>query len=302
MTKISRLLNFAMFCYALLLFISMTNNLKAQSDALSWDFEGKNIGDSFSHIGWGAADCQAVVANDPVTSGNKVLKVEINNYNAAPVLKYVLPAGKTLADYSSFTFKGNFAQGDVGYKDIVVEAYQNMPTAQFGNNASAKIGSWNRAKMGSTDWENIIVNITNSSTLKDTIFIAFGINCAGTGDVGGAGSKTIWYADDITIVEKTQTDVKNIGSSIPNNYELEQNYPNPFNPATKIQYNISKSSHVTLKVYDVLGRLVQTLVNEQQFAGQYVATFNAQNLSSGIYFYRLEADGFVSTKKLILMK
>ena len=210
MTKINRFINFAIYCCALLLFILMTNNLQAQSDTLSWDFESNNINDTFSHIGWGATDCQATVADDLVTSGNKVLKVEINNYNAAPVLKYVLPAGKTLADYSSFTFKGNFAQGDVGYKTIVVEAYQTMPTAQFGNNTSVQIGSWARSKMGSTSWEDITVDIPNSSTFKDTIYIAFGINCAGTGDVGGAGSKTIWYADDITLVAKPAANTNSI--------------------------------------------------------------------------------------------
>jgi len=147
----------------------------------------------------GAAAVIVPTVISPSNAG-KVLENTIHNYNAAPVLMYVLPAGKTLADYGSFTFKGYFAQGDVGYKDIVVEAYQTMPTAQAFNNASAKIGSWNRAQMGSTAWENITVSITNTTTLHDTIYIAFGINCAGTGDVGGTGVTTIWYADNVTLV------------------------------------------------------------------------------------------------------
>ena len=134
------------------------------------------------------------------SNAGKVLENTIHNYNAAPVLMFVLPAGKTLADYGSFTFNGYFAQGDVGYKDIVVEAYQTMPTAQAFNNASAKIGTWARAQMGSTAWENITVSITNTSALHDTIYIVFGINCAGTGDVGGTGVTTKWYADNVTLV------------------------------------------------------------------------------------------------------
>lgn len=172
--------------------------LKAQA-VESWDFEDKVIGDSLPTIGWSASDIQAKIADDPVTTGNNVLQNTIHNYNAAPVLMFVLPDGKTLADYDSFTFKGYFAQGDVGFKDIVVEAYQDMPTAQAYNNPDVRIGSFNRALQGSTDWEDITIDITDTVGLSDTIYIAFGINCAGTGDVGGTGVVTIWYADDIAI-------------------------------------------------------------------------------------------------------
>jgi GH35 family endo-1,4-beta-xylanase len=191
--------------FIIVLFFVAVGTLKAQSSVVSWNFESNSIGDSLGHIGWSSSDAQAVVANDPVAGGNKVLKNIIHNYNAAPFLRYILPVGKTLADFNSFTFKGYFAQGDVGYKDIIVEAYQTMPTAQFNNNASAKIGSWNRAQMGSTGWENIGVNITNSSSLYDTIYVAFGISCAGTGDVGATGDTTIWYADNVTLVPKAVT-------------------------------------------------------------------------------------------------
>ena len=113
---------------------------------------------NFTTAGAAAAAVPTVLS----PSANKVLQNTIHNYNAAPVLKFVLPAGKTLANYGRFTFKGYFAQGDVGYKDIVVEAYQTMPTAQFANVAANKIGSWNRAQLGSTGWENISVSIPNT--------------------------------------------------------------------------------------------------------------------------------------------
>jgi len=164
------------------------------------DFEDKTIGDTYAHIGWSASDITAEVADDPLATGNNVLKCTINNYNAAPVLEVTLPAGKTLADYGTFKFKGYFAQGDVGWKDIVVEAYQTMPTGQFGNVAGNAIGKWNRAKGGSTAWEDISIGITGSASLTGTIYLAFGINCNGTGDIGGTGVTTIWYADDIELV------------------------------------------------------------------------------------------------------
>jgi uncharacterized delta-60 repeat protein len=104
--------------------------------------------------------------------------------------------------------------------------------------------------------------------------------------------------------------VEDAPRNIPNQFALEQNYPNPFNPSTKIKYTIptvtlslSKGdTYVTLKVYDVLGNEVATLVNEEKSAGSYEVTFNASQLSSGIYFYTLKAGSFIETKKLILMK
>ncbi|MFA7421549.1 MAG: T9SS type A sorting domain-containing protein [Melioribacteraceae bacterium] len=89
---------------------------------------------------------------------------------------------------------------------------------------------------------------------------------------------------------------------IPNIFSLSQNYPNPFNPSTIIKFSIPKSSFVTLKVFDLLGREVATLVNEEKSWGNYKTNFDGSSLSSGIYFYRLQAGSFVDTKKLIFMK
>jgi len=92
----------------------------------------------------------------------------------------------------------------------------------------------------------------------------------------------------------------------PQAISLQQNYPNPFNPSTRIQYSLEKAAQVSLKVYNVLGREVATLVNSRQEAGSYSVPFDITKetfgLSSGVYFYRLEAGSFVATKKLILMK
>lgn len=85
-------------------------------------------------------------------------------------------------------------------------------------------------------------------------------------------------------------------------YELVQNYPNPFNPATIIKYNIPKSGEVKLRVFDILGREVTTLVNSYQKEGRYEVEFNASKLASGVYIYRLEADDFVNSKKMLLVK
>jgi hypothetical protein len=90
--------------------------------------------------------------------------------------------------------------------------------------------------------------------------------------------------------------------NIPKEYGLSQNYPNPFNPATTIKYQLPQNNHVTLRIYDVLGNLVTTLIDEDVAAGYHSVTWSAGNIASGVYFYRLTSGSFISTKKLILMK
>ena len=99
---------------------------------------------------------------------------------------------------------------------------------------------------------------------------------------------------DITSVEDE--------GGIPTKFVLSQNYPNPFNPSTTIRYNLPKEAMVSIKVYDMLGREMKTLIKEYKSAGSYNVEFNASNLTSGIYFYRLTAGDFTQVKKLVLMK
>ena len=91
-------------------------------------------------------------------------------------------------------------------------------------------------------------------------------------------------------------------NAIPREYALHQNYPNPFNPSTTIRYDLPKASHVTLKVYSVLGQEVAVLVDVDRPAGAYSVQFGTGRLASGVYFYRMLAGTFAQTKKLVLMK
>jgi len=95
---------------------------------------------------------------------------------------------------------------------------------------------------------------------------------------------------------------KEIIKMIPTEYSLTQNYPNPFNPVTHLEFGISKLGFVSLKVYDVLGREIKTLVNEIKPAGRFKIEFDGSNFASGVYFYRLEAGDFVQTKRMVLIK
>jgi hypothetical protein len=88
----------------------------------------------------------------------------------------------------------------------------------------------------------------------------------------------------------------------PETFNLSQNYPNPFNPSTAIKYSVPNSSRVKIKVFDVLGKEVTTLVNEEKPAGNYEVNFDAAKLTSGVYFYRIMVSDFIQTKKMLLLK
>jgi hypothetical protein len=111
-----------------------------------------------------------------------------------------------------------------------------------------------------------------------------------------------YRANTCFTMEPVISTVSNSTNGIPNEYRLMQNYPNPFNPVTKISFDIPKQGLVTLKIYDVLGREVRTLVNEVKNAGSYTVDFNAADLSSGVYFYKLEVNGFSDVKRMMLIK
>ena len=111
-----------------------------------------------------------------------------------------------------------------------------------------------------------------------------------------------FYMDNVIKVSGLTGISINLNEGIPNTYSLNQNYPNPFNPSTKINYNIPVTNFVTLKIYDVLGKEVASLVNEKQSAGSYTVDFFAGNLSSGVYFYRIKSGEFIQTKSMMLLK
>ena len=115
----------------------------------------------------------------------------------------------------------------------------------------------------------------------------------------GNWKDSIYGPGTITQIITSVTGDENL---IPSVYSLSQNYPNPFNPVTRINYSIPKQGLVTIKIYDALGREVQTIINEMKTPGKYIVDFDGTNLSSGVYFYKLASNDFVSIKKMILLK
>ena len=130
--------------------------------------------------------------------------------------------------------------------------------------------------------------------------IALGLN--GVVYVTGQSEGTTTGKDFATVKYAQTVGIQNVNSEIPENFSLEQNYPNPFNPVTNIRIQMPKSDFVKLNVFDISGKEVAVLVNENLNAGTYNIDFNASHLSSGTYFYRMETAGFIDVKKMILIK
>ncbi|MBC8484743.1 MAG: T9SS type A sorting domain-containing protein, partial [Bacteroidetes bacterium] len=198
----------------------------------------------------------------------------------------------------NITVNGNLdltAYYNVQYKMIMISAYGNT----FGGNAFYDSAA--SFTFGVT---------TRTVTSGSTTYYFRGWNGSGNGsytspDSTGNDSAVTWSMHN-PIVETvrwlTTSGISQIGSEIPDIYALYQNYPNPFNPVTKIKYDIVESGNVSIVLYDVLGKEIKNIVNQRHKPGSYVVDFNAENLPSGIYYYRITAKDFVAVKKMILIK
>jgi len=168
---------------------------------------------------------------------------------------------------------------------------------------------WNKIDyQGVTSYDFQIVSDT--TTLADLIEKAVRDTTVTISDMPNK-VKRYWRTTAINTAGQTQSEWNDFNTAVtgvegqptgPNKSQLYQNYPNPFNPSTTIKFELPKASHVTLTVYDILGREVAVLVNERRNAGVYEVKFDGSNLASGVYFYRIQAGDYVFTKKLLLMK
>ncbi len=153
-------------------------------------------------------------------------------------------------------------------------------------------------------WQSFGSGFANSKAAGFSV-----VSAIGQSFVGEASGDGILLRSGFGGLVSTMTSVKASQEKFPTVYTLSQNYPNPFNPSTIIAFGIPEASHVSLQIFDIVGREVSTLVNEDLIAGNYRSTFVADHLSSGVYFYRIVAakktDGgrlFIETKKFMLIK
>ncbi len=225
-------------------------------------------------------------------SGNNALIGEVKTlqgFPLNPVLSSVFPYSERPAN-----FTGYYKFTSVGSDSLVI-------LVSFGSSKD----SAGRGGGGSMVVKNTVNDYTEfnipiywaSQNNPDSCIISFTVFPYSP----AAHAGTFFIIDDLSFTNNT-TSVKNNLSQLPQSFNLSQNYPNPFNPTTTIDYQIPKQSHVRLSVYDILGNKVEDLVNENKSAGKYYINFNASSLSSGTYFYQLEAGNYMQTKKLILIK
>ncbi|MCX6121252.1 MAG: family 16 glycosylhydrolase [Ignavibacteriales bacterium] len=154
-------------------------------------------------------------------------------------------------------------------------------------------------------WGNIANNVNSTDEFHLPFFIilnfAVGGSWPGNPDATTPFPDTM-YVDYVRVYQVATNAVEDSRSQVSNHFSLLQNYPNPFNPSTSISYQISSASFVSLKIFDILGREVTTLVNEMKDPGTYEMKWNATQIPSGVYFYKLSAGSYTQTKKLVLSK
>ncbi|MCK6620086.1 MAG: FG-GAP repeat protein [Calditrichaceae bacterium] len=195
--------------------------------------------------------------------------------------------------------------GDVnndGYSDLLVGAYRNDGGALNGGRAYLYLGGANMDNIadavftGLSTLDYFGVSVSAAGDVNNDGFSDLIIGAEGSSAVGYEMGRAYLYAGSISV------GIEDKENKIPAGYQLFQNYPNPFNPTTTIRFSLPRREHVTLKIFDLLGRKVATPVEGNLEPGEYSVVFDGSGLSSGVYFYRLEAGSFAAQKKLILVR
>jgi hypothetical protein len=251
-----------------------------------------------------------VPAPTPTLPPNEVISVFSDVYNDIPGTNLNPGWGQSTV-FSLITIQGDttMVYGNLNYQGIELGSSQNLTAAgmqylhlDFWNANSTDLGVYlispgpvearvSLVPPGTTEtWISVDIPLTDFAPVDLTNVFQFKFD----------GNGTI-YLDNI-FFSTMLSDVREVENSFPSDFVLEQNYPNPFNPATNIRFSLPEANQVTLRVYDLLGQEVATLVNQFMNAGTFEISFDASNLPTGIYTYSLTAGNFNSVKKMMLIK
>ena len=274
------------------------------------------------------------------TSGWSVLPGNFPNVIASDLHGFIYTALTTTTDYTGLLLKRPIAGGTwvldtAGLQKAIIYSISvdpggNLYAGTFGNGIYKRTGStWaSISSPGGLNGNDAFVTAVNKSGVLFAGFAyqsGFNYNWQGvyaSTNSGGSWTKlgldsiavkmlipygdsvyAVTYYDGLYLLTKSAvTAISSARSSAPMSFQLFQNYPNPFNPATTIEFSTGRLSIVDLKIYDLLGREVATLVKGEMSAGKHEVQFDASHLASGIYFYRLQAGGYVSIRKLMVLK
>jgi len=236
-------------------------------------------------------DSWITVTGNNSGNGNATINFEVDQYTSTNSR-----SGTISIDYSSGSKVFSINQTGCSYS--VSPDSQIVPPA--GGNYEISVNSESICEWQATeniDW----IEITNGQSGVGSGMVNYYVS---SNSFSSERTGTITIKNNVFIVKQlgVTTSVNIDKPGLPTEFNLAQNYPNPFNPSTEINYSIPQVSFVSIKVYDILGREIRTLVNEEKFVGYYEVNFDASSLSSGVYFYRLQAGKFSDSKKFILMK
>jgi hypothetical protein len=239
----------------------------------------------------GTAAATFEIVNDPglAYSGNQVLKITVDAIGSNTWEPQVFNTDFPVTSNTTYAVSAWAASENAGAEIIVTAGSLSPNYHEWGRKNSGSLGM---------TWTNIAFQFTTrnpESEPRGGIPIHFGMAA------NSAYLPFEVYLDDIEVTI-VSTGVDDQTSSLPKTYSLSQNYPNPFNPSTTIEFSIPISSQVTLKIYDVLGHELTTLVNELKQPGTYTIDWDASSFPGGVYFYRLQAGSYTQTKKLVYIK
>ncbi len=252
-----------------------------------------------------------VEVTGPVTSSYSITQigsidqgVEVNLLSQGNALPdpVVVPTGEVGQNSDGYVDAEKYESVLITYENVSVIAANADDPSNFGEMLIDD-------NTGGTRVELQDGNLTYHNLWDPALADSAGMKQVFTGDTFDSITGILYYSfGDYKLQPRTDADLVGFTTDVedlnilPETYSISQNYPNPFNPSTKIQFSLPEASNVKVKIYDVLGREVARLVNEYKNAGTYTVNFNASNLSSGIYFYSLEAGDFHTVKKMTLLK
>jgi uncharacterized delta-60 repeat protein len=184
---------------------------------------------------------------------------------------------------------------------IALDTVNNIYVTGFSEPVYSGIFDYATVKYNSSGVQQWVLRYNGPANLDDE---AYGIALDKNGNVfvTGRSEGSVNDYDYATIKYSLAVGIQHTSNEILENFALDQNYPNPFNPSTKIKFAVPKSAYAKLAIYDILGREISTLVNEQLKPGTYEVDWNASNFPSGVYFFKLNINSFIETKKMILIK
>ncbi|MGH1366239.1 MAG: T9SS type A sorting domain-containing protein [Calditrichia bacterium] len=283
--------------FAIILFSTFS---AAQNEILNSGFENWTNGEPDNWVTTNIPGLVTTISeSNDANSGNSSLKGEIGSFQGNPFGPAIqasqgfgIPILNITQNYTQLTgyYKVNVTPG------TVVVVISNLSDANFGLVASMI----DTLPVSATSWQQFTLDYDYSNTsgeqaITATLQIALGSDGAGF-QIGD-----FFLLDDIALINQVGIEpIDNAG--VATEFQLSQNYPNPFNPTTNIRFSLGNSGHASLIVYDLLGKEVARIVDEQLAAGSYVADWNATSLPSGTYFYTLTANGQRQSRKLMLLK